>query len=87
MCLVWWRFEPLRYFPVNRADGGDGALTILGRQVIDHRSHPSDQSFDQHLLFPGGHAAALRNVYRIISAVPSWEYIVSSLSLRCPEPL
>jgi hypothetical protein len=46
MCLVWRRFEPLGYFPVNCADGGDGALAILGRQLIDDRSHPSDQPLD-----------------------------------------
>src|SRR5215471_822734 len=44
MCLVWRRFEPLRYFPVNRADGVDSALAILGRQLIDDRSHPDARS-------------------------------------------
>jgi hypothetical protein len=46
----WRCFEPISYFPVNRADRSDGVPPFRGR-YIDDRSHSRDQTFDQDLLF------------------------------------
>ena len=80
MCLVWRRFKPLRYVPVNRADGVDGALAILGRQLIDDRSHPGDQTLDQDLLF-GGHAAVVSGPCHQLYQRLLWN-IVTRMSCR-----
>src|SRR5262249_14174019 len=58
MCLVWRRFEPLRYFPVYRADGVDGTPAIRRREFINDSSHPGDQAFNEYLLLTGGNAGA-----------------------------